>query len=109
MSSVVTLLNAVSAVTTSQVTSIESGALQSSTNKTLFQVTSVGGSGTVTVVLEGSLDNIGFVPIATITLTATGTVTDAVYIESLWFLLRARVTSAGTGAAITATVYREGI
>lgn len=101
------LLNAVTSAQTGLPTSIESSDLTSATGKTIFQVTSVNGAGAVSVVLEGSLDQIGWVPLATVDITAaTGVVTDGAFIETLWLFLRARATAVPAGAAVTATVFR---
>ena len=101
------LLNAVTTTQISTPTTIEAIGLGSASGKTVFQATAVGGTGSVSVTLEGSLDNIGWAPLATITLTpAASTVTDGVYVELLWRFLRANLTALPTGSALTATLYR---
>lgn len=105
-----TLLDAITSAQTGLQTTIEQSDLLSSTGKTVFQVTKQGGSAASTVVLEGSIDNIGWVPLATITIaaSATATVSDGVFVDLLWLYIRARATAVGAGSAITATLYRAG-
>jgi hypothetical protein len=105
-----TLLNAITSAQTGPQTTIEQGELLSSTGKTVFQVTKEGGSAASAVTLEGSLDNKGWVPLATITIpaSATATVSDGVFVDLLWLYIRARATAVGAGSAITATIYRAG-
>lgn len=106
-----TLLNAVTTAQTGLQTTIESSDLTSSTGKTVFQVTKSGGTASSTVVLEGSLDNIGWVPLATVTIpaSATAVVSDGVFVDLLWLYVRATATAVGASSAITATLYRAGM
>lgn len=104
------LLNAVTTAQTGTFTTIEQASLASSTGKTVFQVTKQGGSAASTVLLEGSLDNIGWVPLASVTIdaTANAVASDGVFVDLLWLFVRATATVVGAGSAITATIYRAG-
>lgn len=68
-----------------------------------FQATVTGtGAVSATVVIEGSNDGVGFIPIGTISLTDTTTDTDGFAYAGPWQFVRANVTAlAGTGATVT--------
>jgi len=61
------------------------------------------GSGSATIKVQGSLDNVNFVNLATITLTLSTTVaTDGFAIDSLWKYIRGNVTAiSGTDATVS--------
>lgn len=74
--------------------------------KRSYQATVVGeGSVSATVIFEGTNEGIGYVPLATITLSGTALASDGFVGESPWTCVRARLTAiSGTNAAVTATV-----
>lgn len=98
------LMDAVTSASTSAVLSLDD---LNATN-VLYQATVVGtGAVTATVIVEFSLDGIGWLSDTTSTLSLSGTTAATLSFNSIgnWSLIRARCTAiSGTGAALTVTL-----
>lgn len=77
-------------------------------DKKTIQVTgaTTSGAGSATVAIEVSNDSVGWIVLATTTLTLSTTpATDGFVLDAPWFAIRANVTAiSGTGANVTATI-----
>ena len=95
------LLRGATAVKTGQSADVTQGRVEERT----FQA-SVSGTGSVsaTVVVEVSNDNNQFLPLATFTISGTGSATDGFTSLARWGFIRAKVTAiSGTGASVDCT------
>lgn len=84
--------------------------LYSTNGKSVIQCSLKGtGTGLSVVVVEGSLDGEGWVPLVTFSQTAASgnVVSEGAYIDFLWFLLRVRATQVPVGTTATVHIFRE--
>ncbi len=71
--------------------------------KNTYQATVTGtGAVTATVIIEASNDAVNYLPLATITLSGTGSASDGFVSDAPWAYFRARLTAiSGTGALVS--------
>lgn len=103
-------LAVLTAVGTSNPISTVGTELFSTNGKSVIQCSLKGtGSGLSTVVVEGSLDGEGWVPLVTFSQTAANgqVISEGAYIDFLWFLLRVRVAQLPSGTTASVNIFRE--
>lgn len=104
------LIASLSSVTASNPISTVGTDLASTNGKSVIQSTVTGtGTGVTNIIVEGSLDGIGFVPLVSFSqIASTGSVvTEGAYIDFLWFFIRVRVAQIPSGSTASVYIFRE--
>lgn len=104
------LLATLSSATSSTPISTVGTDLASTNGKSVIQSTVTGtGTGIANIVVEGSLDGIGWVPLVSFSQTVTNgaIISEGAYIDFLWFFVRVRAAQMPSGSTASVYIFRE--